>query len=182
MNAVRFCTKEEEVLKVESFRRRWNAVSLCTKDEISKIELQNTVRFCTQEEEVLKIELQKKMECSCLLDRVAWTSSPSSVAIGFSEYTSLQVLEDCNLMPDNAPPPPPPPPLPCAPFLEAIFFKVGSSSLYLRIAGSSMQQMGGAAADEFFGRLSFSPLEQESPFHRDSHRQIPKTLNVTFGC
>jgi hypothetical protein len=47
---------------------------------------------------------------------------------------------------------------------------------------SSMQQMGGAAADKFFGRLSFSPLEQESPFHRDSHRQIPKTLNVTFGC
>jgi hypothetical protein len=34
--------------------------------------------------------------------------------------------EDCNLMPDNAPPPPPPPL--CAPFLEAIFFKVGSSS------------------------------------------------------
>ncbi|CAK9265188.1 unnamed protein product [Sphagnum jensenii] len=42
MNAVRFCTKEEEVLKMESFRRRWNAVRLCTKDEISKIELQNT--------------------------------------------------------------------------------------------------------------------------------------------
>ncbi|CAK9210567.1 unnamed protein product [Sphagnum jensenii] len=67
MNAVRFCTKEEEVLKMESFRRRWNAVRLCTKDEISKIELQNTVRFCTQEEEVLKIELQKKMECCKIL-------------------------------------------------------------------------------------------------------------------
>jgi hypothetical protein len=26
---------------------------------------------------------------ACLLDRVAWTSSPSSVAIGFSEYTLL---------------------------------------------------------------------------------------------
>jgi hypothetical protein len=31
-----------------------------------------------------------------------------------------------------------------------------------------MQQMGGAAAGEFFGRLSFSPLEQESPLRRDS--------------
>jgi hypothetical protein len=48
MNAVRFCTKEEEVLKIESFRRRWNAVRFCTKDGTSKIELQNTVRFCTQ--------------------------------------------------------------------------------------------------------------------------------------
>lgn len=36
----------------------------------------------------------------------------------------FEVLEeDCNLMPDNVPPPPP-----CAPFLEAIFFEVGSSS------------------------------------------------------
>jgi hypothetical protein len=33
-------------------RRRWNAVSFCTKDRVLKI----AVRFCTKEEEVLKIE------------------------------------------------------------------------------------------------------------------------------
>ncbi len=53
-------------------RRRWNAVSFCTKDRVLKIELQkkmNAVRFCTKEEEVLKIESFRR-RCSDSVPRM----------------------------------------------------------------------------------------------------------------